>query len=168
MADTNPFPRTVASITREGRGPQTHACNVPNLSPKEFLLAVMHDPTQPLSIRIKAARDVAPYIAAAPAPVPPITCRIILTSLDEFILGSGQGPTPLKKEFSTKDPEKEFVAEDPEQINGKSQSKSAARLYNHHPLTLREAQIVIESWRRHYKRASQHPSVYVIEENRLC
>ena len=33
--------------------------------------------------------------------------------------------------------------------------------------TLREAQIVIESWRRHYKRASQHPSVYVIEENRL-
>src|SRR6266487_3598250 len=34
--------------------------------------------------------------------------------------------------------------------------------------TLREAQIVIESWRRHYKRASQHPSVYVIEEKRLC
>jgi hypothetical protein len=34
--------------------------------------------------------------------------------------------------------------------------------------TLREAQIVAESWRRHYKRASQHPSVYVIEENRLC
>jgi putative transposase len=34
--------------------------------------------------------------------------------------------------------------------------------------TLREAQIVIESWRRHYKRASQHPSVYVIEENRHC
>jgi hypothetical protein len=33
---------------------------------------------------------------------------------------------------------------------------------------LREAQIIIESWRRHYKRASQHPSVYVIEENRLC
>ena len=34
--------------------------------------------------------------------------------------------------------------------------------------TLREAQIVIESWRRHYKRASEHPSVYVTEENRLC
>jgi putative transposase len=34
--------------------------------------------------------------------------------------------------------------------------------------TLREAQIIIENWRRHYKRASQHPSVYVIEENRLC
>ena len=34
--------------------------------------------------------------------------------------------------------------------------------------TLREAQIIIENWRRHYKCASQHPSVYVIEENRLC
>jgi putative transposase len=37
--------------------------------------------------------------------------------------------------------------------------------------SLREAQIVIESWRRHYNRASQHPSapsVYVIEEKRLC
>jgi putative transposase len=31
-----------------------------------------------------------------------------------------------------------------------------------------EAKVIIEAWRRHYKRASQHPSVYVIEENRLC
>jgi hypothetical protein len=34
--------------------------------------------------------------------------------------------------------------------------------------TLREAQIDIESWRRHFDRALQHPSVYVIEEKRLC
>jgi putative transposase len=34
--------------------------------------------------------------------------------------------------------------------------------------SLKEVQIVIESWRRHYNRASQHPSVYVIEEKRLC
>ena len=34
--------------------------------------------------------------------------------------------------------------------------------------TLREAQIVIESWRRHYNPASQHPSFYVIEDNRSC
>jgi putative transposase len=34
--------------------------------------------------------------------------------------------------------------------------------------TLREAQIIIESWRRHYNHASQHPSVDVIEEKRLC
>jgi putative transposase len=34
--------------------------------------------------------------------------------------------------------------------------------------TLQEAKVVIESWRRHYKRASQHPSVYAIEGKRLC
>ena len=34
--------------------------------------------------------------------------------------------------------------------------------------TLREAQIVVESWRRHYNPASQHPSVYAIEANRFC
>jgi putative transposase len=27
---------------------------------------------------------------------------------------------------------------------------------------------VLDAWRADYKRASQHPSVYVIEENRLC
>jgi putative transposase len=31
-----------------------------------------------------------------------------------------------------------------------------------------EAKVIIEAWRRHYKRASQHPSVYVIEENSFC
>ena len=34
--------------------------------------------------------------------------------------------------------------------------------------TLREAQVLIERWRRHYNHASEHPSVYVIEENRFC
>jgi transposase InsO family protein len=34
--------------------------------------------------------------------------------------------------------------------------------------TLKEAQIVIENWRRHYNRASEHPSVYVVEGKRLC
>ena len=32
--------------------------------------------------------------------------------------------------------------------------------------TLHEAQIIIESWRRHYNPASQHPSVYVIGVNK--
>ena len=31
-----------------------------------------------------------------------------------------------------------------------------------------EAKVIIEAWRLHYKRASQHPSVYVIEEKRFC
>ena len=34
--------------------------------------------------------------------------------------------------------------------------------------SLKEARVVIESWRRHYNRASEHPSVYVIEGKRLC
>ena len=31
-----------------------------------------------------------------------------------------------------------------------------------------EAKVIIETWRRHYNHASQHPSVYMIEEKRLC
>jgi putative transposase len=34
--------------------------------------------------------------------------------------------------------------------------------------SLREAQVVIGPWRDHYNRASEHPSVYVIEEKRFC
>ena len=94
MADANnPFPRTVASITREGRGPQTHAYNDPNLSPKEFLLAVMRDPSQPMATRIKAARDVAPYFIAAPRPVvqgPTLTIVIGGIEDPEQIIGETQ------------------------------------------------------------------------------
>jgi hypothetical protein len=31
-----------------------------------------------------------------------------------------------------------------------------------------EAQVLIEAWRRHYNRASEHPSVYVIDGKRVC
>jgi putative transposase len=34
--------------------------------------------------------------------------------------------------------------------------------------SLAQARAALEEWRRDYKRASQHPSVYVIEENRFC
>ena len=34
--------------------------------------------------------------------------------------------------------------------------------------SLAQARGALEEWRRDYKRASQHPSVYVIEENRFC
>jgi ACT domain-containing protein len=34
--------------------------------------------------------------------------------------------------------------------------------------TYYRCQIVIESWRRHYNHAPQHPSVDVMEEKRLC
>jgi len=53
--------RTVASITREGKGPSPHACDAPGLSPIEFMLAVMRDTTLPLAIRLDAAAKVAPF-----------------------------------------------------------------------------------------------------------
>ncbi len=34
--------------------------------------------------------------------------------------------------------------------------------------SLAQARAALEEWRRDYKRASQHPSVYVVEENRFC
>ncbi len=34
--------------------------------------------------------------------------------------------------------------------------------------SLKEAQVVIGQWCHHYKHASQHPSVYVVEETRFC
>jgi len=34
--------------------------------------------------------------------------------------------------------------------------------------TIEEMQAVLDSYMEGYKRASQHPSVYVIEENRFC
>jgi transposase InsO family protein len=34
--------------------------------------------------------------------------------------------------------------------------------------SLREAEVLIERWRRHYCHASQHPSVYVVENGRAC
>jgi len=33
---------------------------------------------------------------------------------------------------------------------------------------LAEAKVIIEGWRRHYNRASEHPSGYVFEEKRFC
>jgi putative transposase len=40
---------------------------------------------------------------------------------------------------------------------------------NEHLFTsLKEARKIIEEWRTDYKRASQHPFVYVIEEKRFC
>jgi putative transposase len=35
-------------------------------------------------------------------------------------------------------------------------------------MSLDDARRKCEAWRRDYNRASQHPSVYVIEEKRLC
>ena len=80
MADQ---PRTVASITREGKGPQPCAYDAPGLSAIEFLQAVMHAINLPMVTRIKAARALLPYTEPRPASSPPyrIGCRIIIPPL---------------------------------------------------------------------------------------
>jgi hypothetical protein len=45
----------------EPKLPPRHAYDEPNLSPKQFLLAVMRSQHLPLTIRIKAAEGAAPY-----------------------------------------------------------------------------------------------------------
>ena len=82
MADTNR--RTVASITREGRGPQTHAYDEPDLSPIEFLRCVMHATHLPMASRIQAASALLPYTNSFPSKVQgyvPYRCKIIIGGL---------------------------------------------------------------------------------------
>ena len=52
-----------------------------------------------------------------------------------------------------------------ESFNGKLRSEC---LNAHWFLSLDDAQQKMEDWRRDYNCASEHPSVYVVEEKRLC
>jgi hypothetical protein len=111
---TEPIARTVASITREGRGPQTRAYDDPDLSPIEFLQAVYHATHLPMSVRIQAASALLPYTNSFPRPqtIPPRR-KIIIGGLGPYDHESG--------------------AEAPEQINTISQSKSAIANNSHQP-----------------------------------
>ena len=95
----------------------THPCNNPNLSPIEFLEAVMHDDTFSIALRAKAAKALTSI--QTKAPVPPITIHI---------------KDPYSHEYLTRFPWlKEFAAKDPEQVNTNSQSKSRIRPDNPQP-----------------------------------
>src|SRR5215831_5593386 len=95
----------------------THPCNNPNLSPIEFLEAVMHDDTFSIALRAKAAKAVT--LIHTKAPLPPVTIRI---------------KDPYCHEYLARIPWlKEFAAEDPEQVNTNSQSKSRIRPDNAQP-----------------------------------
>jgi putative transposase len=52
-----------------------------------------------------------------------------------------------------------------EAFNGRFRAEC---LNAHWFLSLADAREKLEDWRKYYNRASQHPFVYVIEENRLC
>ena len=95
----------------------SHPCNNPNLSPIEFLEAVMHDDTFSIALRAKAAKALTSM--QTKAPVPPITIHI---------------KDPYSHEYLTRFPWlKEFAAKDPEQVNTNSQSKSRIRPDNPQP-----------------------------------
>src|SRR6516162_7278721 len=97
-------------IVRKGLPPQTHAYDAPDLSPLQFLSEVMHAKHLPLDTRIKAASALLPYTNSFPRPINHrIGCKIIIGGIPAEDLGPCDN---------------EFVAEDPEQINGISQSFS--------------------------------------------
>jgi hypothetical protein len=141
MADRNHSPRTVASITRNGRGPQHHRCDDPGLSPKEFLYAIMHDPTFQLSIRIDAAKALLSITASIPRPINHhIGCKIVIGGIPSEDLGPCD-----KSGCEPRTPGQNSVAEAPEQINGNSQSFPRGRLNNPHPQSGPVAPVNIET-----------------------
>ena len=97
--------------------PTARPYNNPNLSPIEFLEAVMHDDTFSIALRAKAAKALT--LIHTKAPVPPITIHI---------------KDPYSHEYLARFPWlKEFAAKDPEQVNTNSQSKSRIRPDNPQP-----------------------------------
>ena len=93
--------------------PPRHAYNDPDLSPKEFLLAVMRSQHLPLSFRIKAAEAAAPYFTPRPGEARHYPCvgyHLTYVIPDNPALREALEPS----------------TEPPEQINGKSQSFSSS------------------------------------------
>jgi hypothetical protein len=70
-------------FTHQDPGPSPHAYNDPDLSPIEFLLAVMHCDRLPMSTRIDAARGLLPYTEPRPACAPSshVGCTIVIGGL---------------------------------------------------------------------------------------
>jgi hypothetical protein len=97
------------------QGPSPHPYNAPGLSPLEFLLAVMNSERLPMATRIQAASAALPFTT----PYPRATrnqepqCTIVIGGLGPCDHGS--------------------VAQDPDGVNGKSQSFPPSASYNHQP-----------------------------------
>jgi hypothetical protein len=97
--------------------PTARPYNKPNLSPIEFLEAVMHCDTLSIALRAKAAKALT--LIHTKAPVPPITIHI---------------KDPYSHEYLTRFPWlKKLAAENPGQINANSQSKDRNRPDSHQP-----------------------------------
>jgi hypothetical protein len=103
------------AIETEGPGPSFHPCNDPNLSPEEFLQAVMADQTFSMSIRVQAASGLVWSQYARTVSITPSTSLFI--------------PEPYCHEYLVQCP----WLTDPCPIVGKSQSNSSSGEYNCQP-----------------------------------
>jgi len=75
MATVKDFVRKPPS---EAPGP-AHPCDDPSLSATQFLYAIYHDPTFPLSVRINAAARLLPFTESVPtAMAPEPRCTIVI------------------------------------------------------------------------------------------
>src|SRR5262245_29509875 len=114
MVDTNHSVRSVAEPTKNPDAePPRHPCNDPDLGPLEFLLAVMREPTFPISVRIKAAEAAAPYLTPRPGESRHYPC---VGHHLTYIIPCFPEDRPLRPDHD--------VTKDPEQINANSQSFS--------------------------------------------
>jgi hypothetical protein len=67
--------------TAKAPAPTTHAYDDPDLSPVEFLRAVMHATHLPMASRVQAASAVLPYTNSFPRSVVPPRCKIVIPPL---------------------------------------------------------------------------------------
>jgi hypothetical protein len=75
-------------FTHQAPGPSPHAYNDPDLSPIEFLQAVMHAERLPLDTRIQAAKALLPYTNSFPRPINhTIGCTIVIGGIASEDLG---------------------------------------------------------------------------------
>jgi hypothetical protein len=94
---------TVKEFTRQGLPPQTHAYDDPDLSPIEFLQAIYHDRTLPMSTRIDAARALLPYTEPRPTNSFPPRCKIVVGGLGPCDPSPGASHDPTGNHSQNRD-----------------------------------------------------------------
>ena len=83
----------MAVRTRQDQGPSSHAYNDLDLSPIEFLHAVMHAERLPMSTRIEAAKALLPFTNPYPRPTNSVPrCTIVIGGLGPCDTARAQGP----------------------------------------------------------------------------
>ena len=107
--------------------PPRHAYNDPDLSPKEFLIAVMRSTHLPITIRIKAAEAAAPYFTPRPGEARHYPC------VDAHLTYVIPDYPSLREACEPTTPDQTPPTEGHEQNNENSQSFSWSALNSHQP-----------------------------------